>query len=133
MLNFWVLKFVVCYQLIKYLGLSGSFWSPLADCLCLITAFFLDSGGFSVWLISLTCGDGRFVFWSVDATDIRFDNEWTFFDWSVVIEGLGCSFLFEIDKTLIWWVVLWTVWCLYQMFLLTGYYTWDIWKMVLLD
>ena len=40
MLNFWVLKFVVCYQLIEYLGLSGSFWSPLTDCLCLISAFF---------------------------------------------------------------------------------------------
>ena len=32
MLNFWVLKFVVCYQLIEYLGLSRSFWSLLADC-----------------------------------------------------------------------------------------------------
>ena len=24
----------------------------------------------------------------------------------LLFEGLGCGFLFEIDKTLIWWVVL---------------------------
>ena len=39
MLNFWISKFVVCYHLIEHLGLSGSFWSPLAECLCLISAF----------------------------------------------------------------------------------------------
>ena len=43
---------MVCYQLIKYFGLSGRFWSLLADCLCLITAFFWTQMVFSVTDIS---------------------------------------------------------------------------------
>ena len=37
--------------------------------------FFLDAGGFSLWLMSCLCGDGRYAFWSADATDNWFDDE----------------------------------------------------------
>ena len=52
--------------------------------------FFLHSGGFSMQL-SVPSGDGWFVIWSVDATDIWFD-EWICFDWPVVIEGCEIGF-----------------------------------------
>ena len=40
------LKVCGCYQLIEYLGLSGSFSSPLTHCLCLISTFFWTQVGF---------------------------------------------------------------------------------------
>ena len=40
------------------------------------------------------CAHGQFVIWSVDATDIWFDDEWICFDWSVVIEG--CEIWFSV-------------------------------------
>ena len=39
------------------------------------------------------CDDGRFVFWSADATD-WFDEEWICFDWSVVTER--CEIWFSV-------------------------------------
>ena len=56
--------------------------------------FFLDAGGFSLWLMSCLCGDGRYAFWSADATDNWFDDEWICFDWSVVMEG--CEIWFSV-------------------------------------
>ena len=56
--------------------------------------FVLDSGGFSVWLMLVLCGDGWFVFWFVDATDIWFDDEWICFNWSVAIEK--CEIWFSV-------------------------------------
>ena len=44
--------------------------------------------------MSLPCGDGRFVFWSADATDNWSDDEWICFDWSVVTEG--CEIWFSV-------------------------------------
>ena len=53
--------------------------------------FFPHSGGFSMQQMSVPSGDGRFLIWSVDTTDIWFD-EWICFDWSVVIEGCEIGF-----------------------------------------
>ena len=43
----------------------------------------LDSSGFSVWVMLVHHGNGWFVFQSGDDTDIWFDDDWNWFDWSV--------------------------------------------------
>ena len=55
--------------------------------------FVLDLGGFSVWLMLIPCGNGWFVFWSVDDTDLWSDDEWIWFDWLVVEE---CKIWFSV-------------------------------------
>ena len=58
------------------------------------------------------CGNGWFVFWSVDDADIWFDDEWIWFYWSVVEE---CEIWFSVwdwqDTDLVG--CLWTLRCLY--------------------
>ena len=49
----------------------------------------------------------------------------------LLLRGVRYGFLFEIDRTLIWWVVLNCIWCLYQMFLLRVYCT-GTWEMVMM-
>ena len=85
--------------------------------------FVLDSGGVSVWLMLVPCGNGWFVFWFIDAINVLFDDEWICFDWSAVIEECEISFS-------VWdWhdtdLVALSVRCLYQMFFLKGYCTWN--------
>ena len=41
----------------------------------------------------VTCGSGSFVFRSVDATDIWFDDEWVLPDWSIFDK---CEILFSV-------------------------------------
>ena len=105
-------------------------WKSAGRLLVSDNCFVLNSSGFSVWLMLVPCGNGWFVFWFVDYTDIWFDDEWIWFDWLVVGKyeiwfsvwdwqdtDLGCFMNCKITN-------------LYQMFLLRGWCTWDTWKMV---
>ena len=63
----------------EFLKSTGWFFVP-DNC------FVLDSGGFSAWLMLVTCGNGWFLFWYVY-------DEWIWFDWSVVEE---CEIWFSV-------------------------------------
>ena len=111
--SLWVCGMLSINQIFKleweFLKFAGRFF--VSD-----NCFVLDSRGFSVWLILAPFGNDWFAFWSVDDTDIWFDDEWIWFNWTVDVECKIWFFVWEWQHTDLISCLLWTVRYLYQLF-----------------
>ena len=86
--------------------------------------FVLDSGGFSEWLMLVPC----LVWWWLVCVLVCWCHWYLVWWWVNLFWWISCyywgawdGFLSEIDRALIWWVVLWTERCLYLIFFLRVY------------
>ena len=136
-----LIRFLLCVEFLGFklcgiISINGIFrlvWEFLKSAGKLSVSdncFVLDSGGFSVWLMLVPCGNAWFVFWSVNDTDLWFDDEWIWFYWSVVEECVIWFSVWDWQDTDLVGCFMNSKMSIYQMFLLRRYCTWDTWKIV---